>query len=72
MAKKLLIEPKCIYCLQITGSFESEEHIFPESLGNKDLILGRGYVCDRCNNGILAVLDNALMKFEPIAFLQVL
>jgi len=72
MAKKLLIEPKCIYCLQTTGNFKSKEHIFPESLGNKDLILQRGYVCDRCNNGVLAVLDNALMKFEPIAFLQVL
>ena len=35
------------------------------------MILPRGYVCDRCNNGILAQLDNVLIKFEPIAFLQV-
>jgi hypothetical protein len=69
MAK--MIEPKCIYCLQTTGDFKSEEHIFPESLGNKDLILPRGYVCDKCNNGVLAQLDNILIKFEPIAFLQV-
>jgi len=31
----------------------------------------RGVVCDKCNNGILAILDNYLLSFEPIAFLQV-
>lgn len=69
--EKILTKPKCIYCLQTTGSFKSEEHIFPESLGNDELILPRGYVCDKCNNGVLSQLDNALIKFEPIAFLQV-
>ena len=61
----------CIYCLTTTASFASEEHIFPESLGNDELILPKGYVCDVCNNGVLSELDNALLKFEPIAFLQV-
>ena len=69
--EKISTEPKCIYCLQTTGNFKSEEHIFPESLGNDELILPKGYVCDRCNNGILAQLDNALISFEPISFLQV-
>lgn len=62
---------QCIYCLETTGTFNSEEHIFPESLGNDELILPKGYVCDECNNGILAILDNYLLKFEPVAFLQV-
>jgi hypothetical protein len=66
-----LTEPRCIYCLRTTGNFKSEEHIFPESLGNDELVLPKGYVCDRCNNGILAQLDDVLIKFEPIAFLQV-
>jgi hypothetical protein len=26
------------------------EHIVPESLGNDLLVLGRGWVCDKCNN----------------------
>jgi len=69
--EKILTEPKCIYCLQTIGSFKSEEHIFPESLGNDELILPKGYVCDKCNNGVLAQLDDVLIKFEPIAFLQV-
>ncbi|MFN8539060.1 MAG: HNH endonuclease [Thermomicrobiales bacterium] len=62
---------KCIYCFSVDGSFASEEHIFPEALGNHDLKLPQGYVCDRCNNGILADLDKKLVKFEPIAFLHV-
>jgi hypothetical protein len=62
---------QCIYCLTTEASFKSEEHIFPESLGNDELVLPKGYVCDKCNNEILAELDNALLKFGPIAFLQV-
>jgi hypothetical protein len=69
--EKISIEPKCIYCLSTTGNFKSEEHIFPESLGNDELVLPKGYVCDKCNNGVLSQLDNALAKFEPIALLQV-
>ncbi len=62
---------QCIYCLTTTANFTSEEHIFPESLGNDELVLPKGYVCDKCNNEVLAGLDNALLKFEPIAMLQV-
>jgi len=62
----------CIYCLKRSASFNSEEHIIPESLGNEELILPRGYVCDRCNNGVLSRLDNFLLDFEPISFLRVI
>jgi len=43
----------------------------PESLGNKQLILPKGIVCDVCNNGVLAQLDNCLLEFEIIKFLRV-
>jgi hypothetical protein len=62
----------CIYCLTKSASFNSEEHIIPEALGNEELILPRGYVCDKCNNGILSRLDNLLVDFEPISFLHVI
>lgn len=62
---------KCIYCLCTDKSFRSEEHIFPEALGNDEALLPSGYVCDECNNGLLSRLDSALIEFEPIAFLQV-
>jgi len=62
----------CIYCLKKSARFNSEEHIIPEALGNEELILPKGYVCDKCNNGILSRLDNLLLDFEPISFLRVI
>ncbi|MYB59056.1 MAG: HNH endonuclease [Gemmatimonadetes bacterium] len=63
---------KCIYCLTENGSFTSEEHIIPESLGNDEYILPKGYVCDTCNNKVLSHLDNQLIQSAPISFLRVL
>lgn len=63
---------RCIFCLQRSGPFAAEEHIVPESLGNNDLILPRGYVCDDCNHTTLSQLDSALVDFLPIAGLRVL
>jgi hypothetical protein len=63
---------KCIYCLSETGKFNSEEHIIAETLGGDELFLPKGLVCDECNNGISSQLDEALLKFEPIAFLSVI
>jgi len=62
----------CIYCLKSSESFSSQEHIIPEGLGNEELILPKGLVCDTCNNGILSNLDHYLQVFEPISFLKVL
>lgn len=64
-------ERRCIYCLSSAGTFTSEEHVFPEGLGNDEIVLPLGIVCDRCNNGHLAQLDHALLSFPPIAFLAV-
>jgi len=63
---------KCIYCSRTSEPFTSQEHIIPEGLGNEELILPKGFVCDTCNNGILSKLDNYLLKFEPISFLRVI
>jgi len=45
-----LSDAKCIYCLSSDNRFQSEEHIFPEGLGNDEAVLHKGYVCDKCNN----------------------
>lgn len=42
----------------------------PESLGNHELVLPAGVVCDACNNGVLAWLDAQLVGFEPLAMLR--
>jgi hypothetical protein len=62
---------KCIYCLSETGTFNSEEHILPETLAGDNIYLPKGFVCDACNNGISSQLDEALINFEPIAFFRV-
>ena len=41
---------RCLFCKQDSSSTKSVEHIIPESIGNKTLILPLGYVCDKCNN----------------------
>jgi hypothetical protein len=63
---------QCLFCKSTENSFLSVEHIFPESLGNKDKILPKGVVCDKCNNEILSRLDAELLEFEPIKFFRTL
>lgn len=61
----------CIYCRRTEGPFVSREHPLPEGLGNKEIMLPRGVVCDPCNNGPLARLDDTLLNFAPVASLRV-
>lgn len=53
-------------CRKSSGGFRSREHPFPESLGNTEIILPAGVVCDRCNSGVLSQLDQAICDFMPI------
>lgn len=62
---------RCIYCLSEAGDFMAEEHIISEKLGNYDIVLPRGYVCGKCNHGVLSELDNVLADWGPIAFMRV-
>lgn len=42
--------PTCLFCSNTDGKqFSKEEHVVPESLGNKYYILPKGIVCDKCN-----------------------
>ena len=60
----------CLFCRRNDRSFTSEEHIFPEGLGNTEHILPVGVVCDACNNGALSQVDEALQGFLPIELLR--
>jgi hypothetical protein len=53
----------CLYCEREDREFKGNEHVVPESLGNNNLILPKGVVCDQCNNGVLSQLDNHLVNF---------
>lgn len=41
---------RCIFCKSLSDTSSSREHIVPESLGNTEYVLSRGWVCDQCNN----------------------
>lgn len=41
---------RCIFCKNPSDKCVSVEHIIPESLGNTEHVLPKGWVCDTCNN----------------------
>ena len=41
---------RCLFCKQDSSDAKSIEHIIPESFGNHDFVLPRGFICDKCNN----------------------
>lgn len=60
----------CIYCRTIEGDFTRPEHVYPESLGNQEIILRNGEVCVACNSGVLSTLDEYLVNNDAIALLR--
>jgi hypothetical protein len=62
----------CIFCFSNKNAFTAPEHILSEALGNKQLILPPGVVCDPCNHGPLSGLDKALVEFPPLQLIRVL
>ena len=60
----------CLFCRRRDVLFTSSEHIVPQSLGNTELVLPPGIVCDRCNNGVCSRLDAALLAVPPLATLR--
>lgn len=61
----------CLYCSEIepTGG---EEHVLSVALGNWFWVLPPNVVCDRCNNGVLSVLDTKLQAHPLIAMIRTL
>lgn len=62
-------QERCIYCLSTSAAFNTQEHVYPESLGNNEVILPRGYVCDTCNNAVSQVEGYALNSL-PLSLLR--
>lgn len=52
----------CIFCHKDSSNSKSEEHIIPESLGNKHHFLPKGYVCDECNHYFAIKIENELLS----------
>src|SRR2546428_3507713 len=58
---------KCIYCLNDTTGDRTRAHVFPEALGNRDVILPPGTECGPCNRYFGHELDSALVTNPNIA-----
>lgn len=52
----------CIFCHKDSSSSKSIEHIIPESLGNKDYYIPKGYVCDECNHYFAIKIEKSLLS----------
>ena len=52
----------CIFCHKDSSNSKSVEHIIPESLGNKEHFLPKGYVCDECNHYFAIKIENELLS----------
>lgn len=53
---------KCIFCKQQSNDSKSVEHILPESLGNKEHVLPKGIVCDKCNNYFATKVEKVVLE----------
>ena len=51
----------CIFCHMDSSASKSVEHIIPESLGNKEHVLPKGYVCDTCNHYFSVKIESQLL-----------
>lgn len=52
---------RCIFCKSNSEGSVSVEHVIPESLGNEDHVLPRGWVCDGCNNYLATKVEKPFL-----------
>lgn len=61
---------RCIFCKIDTSRSRSIEHIIPESLGNTNLTLPVGVVCDKCNNYFSRKVEKPFLESKSILALR--
>jgi hypothetical protein len=55
----------CLFCGTTQGPFMHIEHPIPESMGNYDTILPKGFVCDGCNQYFGSKIEQQIMANPP-------
>jgi hypothetical protein len=55
----------CLFCGTIQGPFTHVEHPIPESMGNDETILPKGFVCDDCNQYFGSKIEQQIMANPP-------
>lgn len=62
---------KCVFCLRSDGTFSRREHPIPESLGNDDLVLPLGCLCDSCNQYFGSKVEHDVLNHAPFSMERV-
>lgn len=57
---------RCLFC-DADQTFTGIEHPIPESLGNDDTLLGKGFVCDRCNQYFGSKVERHVLSRPPFS-----
>lgn len=68
---------ECPYCQELIlyknslcVNSKSVEHIIPESLGNIEITIPNGHICDQCNNYFATHIENDFLNIEAIKTLR--
>ena len=61
---------RCIFCKQDSSKSKSDEHIIPESIGNKRRVLPVGVVCDQCNNYFASKVEEPILSHPSMRNLR--
>jgi hypothetical protein len=61
---------RCIFCRMDSTASRSREHVIPESLGNKSIVLPKGVVCDKCNNYFSREVERPFLESPAIRTLR--
>ena len=56
----------CLFCGTRTAPFSRVEHPIPESMGNDDLVLPHGVVCDTCNQYFGSKIEAKALCSPPL------
>ena len=59
----------CIFCGAESSGSKSVEHIIP-SLGNKEYVLPRGVVCEKCNNYFARKIEGPVLSLDGFRLLR--
>lgn len=61
---------RCLFCKQASSDSHSREHVIPESLGNKSMVLPPGVVCDSCNNYFARKVERPVLESQELRYLR--
>lgn len=61
---------RCLFCKADSSQSRSVEHIIPESLGNTRHVLGKGVVCDGCNNYFAKAVEKPFLEAPGVKILR--